>query len=436
MGFERLSRFGKMRHFGKMSGSTKIWSCTFELAILACLVVFSPAPPVGAQAKPVYKVDPFWPKPLPNKWLMQGVPVMVTDKDDHIWVMNRPRDVNPDETGASTTPPRTDCCIAAPAVLEFDTDGNLLKGWGGPGYVPGWPAEGNPRPGAGAEHGIVVDREGNVWISGSARGDSIQKFSGDGKLLWDFGHRGKRPAPGEKVEPIVQNNQNTDVFPGGVFFFNLDEDAREIYIVDAKRVLVYGYDGNFKRGWGGHGIPLSEIDNDATPPYDWKSGPPPDQKQFAPALHCVHFAPDNLVYICERGSDRVQVFTKEGKFISSFFVHPSTIARGMECGGPGSTVYGMCGTIYNLTFSHDPQGKYALIADGTNDKVWIQDRKTGEVAGSIGDNGRMAGYFHWIDAIAMDSKGNLYTGEVDTGKRVQKFILTNGDGKTRFHPHE
>jgi len=422
--------------FAKMTRSRKIWSCTLELAVLACLVVFSPARPAKAQAKPVYKVDPFWPKPLPNKWLMQGVPVMVTDKDDHIWVMNRPRDVNPDETGASTTPPRTECCIAAPAVLEFDTEGNLLKGWGGPGYVPGWPAEGNPRPGAGAEHGIVVDREGNVWISGSARGDSIQKFSGDGKLLWDFGHRGKRPAPGEKVEPIVQNNQNTDVFPGGVFFFNLDEDAKEIYIVDAKRVLVYGYDGNFKRGWGGHGIPLSEIDNDATPPYDWKSGPPPDQKQFAPALHCVHFAPDNLVYICERGADRVQVFTKEGKFVSSFFVHPSTIARGMECGGPGSTVYGMCGTIYNLTFSHDPLGKYALIADGTNDKVWIQDRKTGELAGSLGDNGRMAGYFHWIDAIAMDSKGNLYTGEVDTGKRVQKFILTNGDGKTRFHPHE
>jgi len=436
MGFAKMTRPGKMPRATKKTRSRKIWSCTLELAVLACLVVFSPARPADAQAKPVYKVDPFWPKPLPNKWLMQGVPVMVTDKDDHIWVMNRPRDVNPDETGASTTPPRTDCCIAAPAVLEFDTEGNLLKGWGGPGYVPGWPAEGNPRPGAGAEHGIVVDREGNVWISGSARGDSIQKFSGDGKLLWDFGHRGKRPVPGEKVEPIVQNNQNTDVFPGGVFFFNLDEDAKEIYIVDAKRVLVYGYDGNFKRGWGGHGIPLSEIDNDATPPYDWKSGPPPDQKQFAPALHCVHFAPDNLVYICERGADRVQVFTKEGKFVSSFFVHPSTIARGMECGGPGSTVYGMCGTIYNLTFSHDPQGKYALIADGTNDKVWIQDRKTGELAGSLGDNGRMAGYFHWIDAIAMDSKGNLYTGEVDTGKRVQKFILTNGDGKTRFHPHE
>jgi len=96
----------------------------------------------------------------------------------------------------------------------------------------------------------------------------------------------------------------------------------------------------------------------------------------------------------------------------------------------------MCGTVYNLTFSHDPQQKYVLIADGTNDKVWIQDRKEGTVAGSIGDNGRMAGQFHWIDAIAMDSKGNIYTGEVDTGKRAQKFVLKNGDGKSRPHPHE
>jgi len=323
------------------------WTRNFALAVSACCALSIAAGSARAQEAPKYKVDPFWPKPLPHHWLMQGVPVMVVDKDDHIWVMNRPRDVNPDEIGAASTPPRTDCCVAAPAVLEFDTEGNLLQGWGGPGYVPGWPAEGNPRPGAGAEHGILVDREGNVWISGSARGDTIMKFTGDGKLLWEFGHRGPRPKPGEAAPPLKQNNQDTDVFPTGIFFFDLDEDAREIYIVDAKRVLVYDYEGKFKRGWGGHGIPLSEIDNDPTPPYDWKTGAPPDQKQFAPALHCVHFATDGLVYVCERGSNRIQVFTKEGKFVSSFFVHPSTPSRGPECGGPGSTMFGMCGTTYN-----------------------------------------------------------------------------------------
>jgi len=407
-------------------------------AVAVCSVgLLAGGAPARGQAVPVYKVDPFWPKPLPNKYLIQGVPVLVTDKDDHIWVFNRPRDINPDESGASTTPPRTDCCVAAPAVLEFDTEGNLLKSWGGPGYVPGWAAEGIERPGAAAEHNIQVDREGNVWLGGNNRGSGIQKFTSDGKLLWDFGHRGPKTPPGEKPAPLIQNNQETNVFPNGFFFFDLDEDAHEIYIVDQKRVLVYDMDtAVFKRGWGGHGIPLSEIDNDPTPPYDWKAGPPPDQKQFAPALHCVHIAKDGLVYICERGDDRVQVFTKEGKFVSSFFVHPSTPARGTECGGPGSLLFGMCGTIYNLTFSHDEKQKYVLIADGTNDKVWIHDRMSGEVVGSIGDDGRMAGQFHWIDAIAVDSKGNLYTGEVDTGKRIQKFILTNGDGKSRPRPHE
>jgi hypothetical protein len=122
--------------------------------------------------------------------------------------------------------------------------------------------------------------------------------------------------------------------------------------------------------------------------------------------------------------------------VSSFFVHPSTPSRGAECGGPGSLLFGMCGTVYNLTFSHDAAEKYVLLADGTNDKIWIHDRKTGALAGSIGDNGRMAGQFHWIDAIAIDSHGNLYTGEVDTGKRVQKFILMNSDRKLRPRPHE
>ena len=168
---------------------------------LSCMLFLAVAPAARAQNAPIYEVDPSWPKPLPNHWLMQGVPVMVTDKDDHIWVYNRPRDINPDESGAATKPPRTDCCIAAPAVLEFDTAGNLIKGWGGPGYVPGWPAEGIERPGAGAEHAILVDREGNVWLGGSARGDSIQKFTGDGKFLWDFGHRGPRTPPGEKAQP-------------------------------------------------------------------------------------------------------------------------------------------------------------------------------------------------------------------------------------------
>ncbi len=393
------------------------------LTIVVCgLVVLGVPSELQAQDPPIYKVDPFWPKPLPNKWIMQQVPTLVVDKDDHIWVFNRSRQIKPDESGASTTPPRTDCCIAAPAVLEFDTEGNLLKAWGGPGYVPNWPRE----------QTIATDKEGNVWISGTGRGDSILKFTSDGKLLWDVGRRPPAVPPGQTAPPLQENNQQTDILLSGVAGFDFDDGARELYVADTefvnKRILVFDMDtGAFKRGWGGHGRPLSEISNERVPPYD-TTGPPPDIDDFV-VLHCIHLSRDGLVYVCDRGNNRVQVFTKQGKFVTQFWVHPSTPARGPECGGPGNEKFGPCGTIFNLAFSADPQQKYVFIADGTNNKVWIVDRKEGTTVGSIGNNGRMAGQFHWIDAIATDSKGNIYTGEVETGKRIQKFVPVNGNGK-------
>ena len=232
-------------------------------------------------------------------------------------------------------------------------------------------------------------------------------------------------APANQVK---SDNQQTAIFPPGIGSFELDEDAREIFIADGflnKRILVYDLDtGAFKRGWGGKGIPLSEIDNNPTPPYDI-SGPPPDSTQFVPALHCIHFSRDGLVYVCERGSDRVQVFTKQGKFVSQFFVHPSTQARGPGCGGPGSTTDPGCGTVYHLVVSSDRDQRYVFVADGTNNMIWIHNRKTGALEGSFGGNGRYAGMLHWVDAIVTDSRGNVYTGEVEDGKRVQKFVPQN-----------
>ena len=381
---------------------------TFQ-KVVAGLFAFAPLLTLQAESAPVYKVDPFWPKPLPNKWSIQQVVDVQIDKDDHVWMVNR-LDARPDEMAAATKPPRAECCVPGPEILEFDTAGNLIKSWGSQDAVPGWPVR---------LQSMNVDRSGNIWISGTAQGDSIIKLSGDGKLLWDFGHR----VP--KDQPVKQDNQQTATL-NGIGAFALDEDAHEIYVADGfanKRILVYDMDsGAFKRGWGGHGIPLSEIDNDPAPPYDI-SGPPPDQMQFAPVLHCVLLSKDGLVYVCERGSDRIQVFTKQGKFVTSYFVHPSTQSRGPNCGGPFSMKDGPCGTIFHLTFSADRQQKYVMVADGTNNTVWVLNRKDGTVVSSFGGNGRYAGQFHWIDAITVDSKGNLYTGEVEDGKRIQKFVL-------------
>jgi len=377
--------------------------------------------PVQAQPGPEYKVDPFWPKRLPNKWSMQQVVDIYVDKEDHIWIINRGVDARPDELGASLNPPRTDCCILSPEIIEFAQDGSVMRAWGGPNYAPGWP---------GRLQTLGVDRDENVWVSGTTPGDSIIKFDKDGKFLWDFGHRG----PKVPANQVKQNNQQTDIFPPGIGAFEFDEDAREIYIADGflnKRVLVYDMDtGKFKRGWGGKGTPLAEIDNDPTPPYD-TSGPPPDQTAFAPALHCAHPSKDGFVYVCERGSDRIQVFTKQGKYVKEFWIHPSTQSRGAHCGGIWSMTDPPCGTIYNMALSTDSKQKYIFVADGTNNTVWILDRDSGKQVGSFGGNGRYAGQLHWIDSIAVDSKGNVYTGEVEDGKRIQKFVPVNAAAKAR-----
>ena len=343
---------------------------------------------------------------------MQQIVDIYVDRDDHVWTINRRVDARPDELTAATNPPRGECCVPGPEILEFDPNGNVVNAWGGPNYHEGWP---------GRLQTIAVDRQKNVYLSGTTPGDGIIEFTRDGKFVRDFGRRGAK-IPADQVK---QDNQQTAVFPPGIGSFELDEAAREVFISDGflnKRILVYDLDTfAFKRGWGGHGIPLSEVDNNPTPDYDI-SGPPPDQMQFAPALHCVHFSRDGLVYVCERGSDRVQVFTKQGKFVRQWFVHPSTQSRGPNCGGIWSTTAPPCGTVYHLALSSDPQQRYVFVADGTNNMVWIYNRGDGTLVGSFGGNGRYAGQLHWIDAVAVDSKGNVYTGEVEDGKRIQKFV--------------
>jgi hypothetical protein len=351
------------------------------------LSLFSEAEIVVAQEPPKFKVDPSWPKELPNNWIMGQVGGMAVDRHDHIWVLQRPGLDTVDELGAAQTPPLSQCCFAAPPVLVFDAQGNLLQSWGGPGEGFDWPKR---------EHGIYVDKDDNVWISGAGTGDrQILKFKNDGHFLMQIGHPSADPA----------NSLRTDILglPAGM---ELDSDAHEIYIADGymnKRVIVYDSDkGTFKRLWGAYGNPPNDEDPGAYNPVA-----PPDQ-QFRNPVHCVRISRDSLVYVCDRVNDRLQVFTKQGKFVKEFFVRPQTLASG---------------SVWQLAFSTDENQKYLLVADGENNVIWTLRRADGAVVGQTGHNGRNAGQFHWVHQIVSDTQGNLYTGEVDTGKRIQKFIL-------------
>jgi Two component regulator propeller len=360
---------------------------SFAIASAILLNVFTP--PACAQEPPKYRVDPSWPQELPNNWIIGQIGGLAVDREDHIWVLQRPASNTVDELGASLTPPRSLCCIPAPPVLEFDQQGHLLHSWGGPGDGFDWPK---------SEHGIYVDKDGNVWIGGSGPTDRhVLKFKSDGHFLLQIGHPSSDPP----------NSLRADILgrPAGI---EVDPEAHEVYIADGymnKRVIVFDSDtGAFKRLWGAYGNPPNDVDPGAYDP-----AAPPEQ-QFRNPVHCVHISRDGLVYVCDRVNDRLQVFTKQGKFVKEFTLRPETLG---------------IGSVWQFAFSTDAHQKFLLVADGENNVVWTLRRDDGVVLSQTGHNGRNAGQFHWLHQLVSDSRGDLYTGEVDTGKRIQKFVLVN-----------
>lgn len=346
---------------------------------LVCTGVLAQNAP--ADSAPQYKVDPFWPKALPNNWIVGQVAGVSTDLNGHIWIIHRPRTVTEDERGAALTPKRSKCCIPAPPVLQFDKGGNLLQAWGGPGTGFEWPKN---------EHGIYVDPEGHVWLGGNDSTDHmILKFTQQGKFLLQIGSSG------------ASRGSNDTSQLGRPAHMNMDPSAREIYIADGylnKRVAVFDSDtGAYKRHWGAYG----NVPND-----EKMAAFNPASPQFANPVHCVRLMNDNTVFVCDRANNRIQVFEKSGKFIREMAFETDT--RGS-------------GSVWDLIPS-DASQTYILIADGTNNEVTVVLRATGQKLGSFGRNGRHAGEFHWVHNIAVDSEGSVYTTEVDTGKRAQRFV--------------
>ena len=352
---------------------------------------------------PRYKVDPFWPKPLPNNWLLKDIPRVSVDKQDRVWIITRGEEITDAEAGLEKNPPTALCCRMPPTVMAFDEEGNVVHAWG---KKDGYLSDGRQMYSR-RVRALALDADGNVWVGGNDPGDTLLQFTPDGKFIREFGRRG--PAvPANQQRP---NNQQTEYLVRGPTNPSIDHQTGELYIDDAqlnRRVLVYDLvTGAFKRGWGGHGVPLSDIDNSWPIPEFDPAGPA--RKHFTPTSHCVKLSVDRLVYFCNRGGDSIQVFTTEGKFVKEFFLYRAT-------GGGGERVF-------DVAFSHDAKQKYLFVSDGTNGVVWILRREDGVVVGSVGRKGRMAGELYVPNGIAVDSKGNLYVGEVGGAGRLQKFVL-------------
>jgi hypothetical protein len=340
---------------------------------------------------PAFEVDPLWPKPLPNHWILGSTIGVGVDSRDHVFIIHRglPTLTARTEAGLDTKPPTGECCAAAPPILEFDPEGNLIKAWGGPHEGYDWPI---------SNHGISIDNKDNVWIGGNGadsagRDSHILKFTHDGRFLLQIG----------KANQPVNSNDVTHF--GQVAKISFDPAANEAYVSDGygnKRVAVIDMDtGKIKRYWGAYGrqpadSSLGRYDPDA-----------PLAQQFRNPVHCAEPTADGLLYVCDRPNDRIQVFKKDGSFVKEERIASRTLGDG---------------SVWDIAFSRDPAQKYLYLADGKNEKIYVMDRQSLQILTSFGDGGRQPGQWFAVHSIATDSKGNIFTTETYEGKRVQKFV--------------
>jgi len=338
---------------------------------------------------PAFLVDPLWPKPLPNHWITGNTIGVDVDDRDHIFTVHRnTENMFGGRTEIGLALGVAECCTPAPPILEYDIEGNLINAWGGP-------VEGAPYQWPESNHGIEVAANGDVWIGGNGGPDShVLVFTRDGEYIRTVG------VPGEEFD-----SNSTTAF-GRVAEIAIDEDAGEAYFADGyvnKRVAVVDVaTGAFKRYWGAYGS--TDIDDDADDTYT-PGQPGPDV--FRGPVHCAEPSNDGLIYVCDRGADRVQIFRPDGTFVSEHIYNPATLAQG---------------STWDIAFSPDEDQEFIYLADGQNFKISIIDRASMEVLYTFGDGGRQPGLFYAPHSIATDSEGNIYTTETYEGKRVQKFL--------------
>ena len=397
----------------------------------AAVAVFAASHAARAQEAPDFVFDPTWPKSLPNNWKIGGITGLAVDSNDDVWVLNRPNDLTSLELRAEPTPTIALCCVRPPSMIHFDKGGDVIGFFDAP-----------------QGHGMDVDDDGFVYIGQ----DTVRKYDpGTGEVVGEIARTPERegggrvglPPPVQRVPgqggrgPVVnflgpppgtpapdpaeeareaaeqaafreQYPPSTPMVVGGIEEIRIVESANEVFVADnylGGRVLVFDLDSlEFKRGWGAYGKPLEEISvDDADHDYVPNGPMPPD---FAGHL-TLNVSNDGLVYAADRNANRIHVTTTDGDFLDEFVIAPGTGAGGSTGG---------------VAFSPDPEQRHLYISDLTNNRIWFLNRTDGTLVAEMGTMAENGGQFYGLHMIAVDSQGNIYTGEVFAGERVQRFV--------------
>lgn len=370
---------------------------------------------VAEQTAPVpeFKVDPFWPKPLPemtdaegrrHRWITGEIGGTCVDSHDHTFTLNRGWQ---NSSLGKLHVFEAMSGIPAPPVIAYDAEGNIALSWGDASLLE---PNGGTKVMPESLHGCFADYEDNIWIGGNADG-VVQKYSHDGKLLLQIGTKGvcdgKAPSPAANppvffptcTSPGLNSSKTLLNSPADIAVDpNPDPVTKErgsVYIADGygnHRIVVFDSKGKYLRQWGSPG-----------------SGPGQFALEGGGHPHCVILGNDGLVYTCDRGNARVQVFDKMG-----------VIQRAIPIDPKGYSYQPL--RTNDIAFSGDQPQTFFYTSDVGSGTVWILNRAMGGVVGGIGSMGHYAGQFIGVHTMATDSKGNLYVSEGGGGRRTQKFV--------------
>jgi sugar lactone lactonase YvrE len=374
--------------------------------VLAFVAGIFGTPQLRAQAGvPRFEVDPYWPKPLPDRWVTGEIGGVCVDSKDHVFLVQRVHDVGGmDGHLEGLTGDELNAGQAGPPVIEFDTEGNVVNSWGDANLLPK------------DLHGCAVDRGGHVWLDGSEDG-IVQEYSRDGKeMLLQIGKKGVFDSSDGTVNGTPLNSSASQ-------FFRVSEIA-----FDPHKGDMYVADGHAK-GKGGNNFRIVVFDRGGHYLRQWKLHRSLEEAATAarPTPHCVRVSNDGIVYVCDRWMNRLQLFDTMGNFKKdmpfSFKVWtpiPATAAGAQR----DAMLVGSCSSI---EFSNDSQQKFMYVINEIDEQIDVVDRASGNVLGSFGRPGHQVGEFIHAHTMAVDSKGNIYVGESVDGRRVQKFKIVAGN---------
>ena len=423
-----------------MKGKPYLYAGALTLALATALSLTAPTQANTKHGKrpkvPVIQVDPTWPKmPLPSSddprtdpaylgevstatglpkpWVTGEVAGTCVDSRDHVFIVTRGNLISPETVEAVPSPP----------VIEFNQAGDVVNAWGDRNALPN------------GIHGCFIDYQDNIWIAGNGDG-IVQKYTHDGVYVTQIGTKGvcDWPANGNACgnsggDPTANQSHTLLNEPANMYVDPKKDpvtgERGSIYIADGygnHRVVVFDAHGNYLRQWGGVAGTVNNPMTDSPGLFASGDGGHP---------HCVTIGKDDLVYVCDRADDRIEVFTKTGALVRIIPVVPGT---GQTLGIGNAPGLGTAGSAWDLAFTKDPEQTYMFEVDGGNEMLHTMDRLLGKILANFGQPGHQAGQFTFLHSLVLDSKGNVYTGETINGRRVQKFTQVEcNEGKGRGH---